>query len=170
MYIYYKWFVNYYLITVHYYSDIQYILCYTELNKLEHMDQTIENTKKEVFDLAKKLEANIEKDTGKAKIAYITFDDFTKPRKNYTETPPTAEDKDTIGIVSYAMTQILRKDSPIKNVVLDLSQNLGGAAPAAGFVISAFLGDAYLSIKDALTDASGTYEYKADSNFDREFD
>ena len=102
--------------------------------------------------------------------AYITFDDFTKPRKNYTETPPTAEDKDTIGIVSYAMTQILRKDSPIKKVVLDLSQNLGGAAPAAGFVISAFLGDAYLSIKDALTDASGTYEYKADSNFDREFD
>ena len=47
----------------------------TELNKLEHMDQTIENTKKEVFDLAKKVETTIQEGNGKVKIAYLTFDD-----------------------------------------------------------------------------------------------
>ncbi len=46
-----------------------------ELNKLEHMDQTIENTKKEVFELAGQVESNIEEGKGKVKIAYITFDD-----------------------------------------------------------------------------------------------
>ena len=102
--------------------------------------------------------------------AFITFDDFTTPRKNYSEEAPNAEDKDTIGIVSYAISQVLRENSPIKNVVLDLSLNLGGSAPAAGFVISAFLGDAHLSVKDSLTGACGTYAYKSDSNFDKEFD
>jgi hypothetical protein len=102
--------------------------------------------------------------------AFITFDHFSKPSKNYSEVAPTAEDTDTVGIVSYAMSQILRENSPIRNVVLDLSQNLGGAAPAAGFVISAFLGDAYLSVRDSLTGACGTYAYKSDSNFDRQFD
>ena len=102
--------------------------------------------------------------------AFITFDDFSKPRRNYSEEAPTVEDKDTVGIMCYAMAQILRENSPIKNVVLDLSLNLGGAAPAAGFVISSFLGDAYLSVRDSLTGACGTYAYKSDSNFDREFD
>ena len=102
--------------------------------------------------------------------AFITFDDFSKPAKNYAEEAATAEDKDTIGIVSYAISQILREKSPIKNVVLDLSLNLGGAAPAAGFVISTFLGDAHLSVRDSLTGACGTYAYKSDSNFDKEFD
>ena len=101
--------------------------------------------------------------------AFITFDDFSKPAKNYAEEAATAEDKDTIGIVSYAISQILREKSPIKNVVLDLSLNLGGAAPAAGFVISTFLGDAHLSVRDSLTGACGTYAYKSDSNFDKEF-
>lgn len=102
--------------------------------------------------------------------AFITFDDFSKPTKNYAEEAATVEDKDTIGIVSYAISQILREKSPIRNVVLDLSLNLGGAAPAAGFVISAFLGDAHLSVRDSLTGACGTYAYKSDSNFDKEFD
>lgn len=102
--------------------------------------------------------------------AFITFDGFTKPRRDYSSEAPTADDKDTIGIICYAMAQVLRENSPIKNVVLDLSLNLGGAAPAAGFVISSFLGDAYLSVRDSLTGACGTYAYKSDSNFDREFD
>ncbi len=102
--------------------------------------------------------------------AFITFDSFSKPRKNYSESAPTADDSDTIGIICYAMERILRENSPIRNVVLDLSLNLGGAAPAAGFVISSFLGDAYLSVRDSLTGACGTYAYKSDSNFDREFD
>ncbi len=102
--------------------------------------------------------------------AYITFDDFSKPSRNYPEEPATAEDRDTIGIISYSFSRILREDSPVENVVLDLSQNLGGAAPAAAYVLSAFLGDANLSVKDPLTNAMATYTYQADTNFDGKFD
>ena len=102
--------------------------------------------------------------------AYITFDDFSKPSRNYPEEPATAEDRDTIGIISYSFSRILREDSPVENVVLDLSQNLGGAAPAAAYVLSAFLGDANLSVKDPLTNAMATYIYQADTNFDGKFD
>ncbi|WP_029318796.1 S41 family peptidase [Butyrivibrio sp. AE3004] len=102
--------------------------------------------------------------------AYITFDGFEKPARNYPEEPATAEDTDTIGIISYSLSQILRKDSPVENVVLDLSQNLGGSAPAAAYVLSAFLGDANLSMRDSLTQASATYTYRADTNFDGKFD
>lgn len=102
--------------------------------------------------------------------AYITFDEFTTPTRNYPEEPATAEDQDTIGIISYSLSQILREGSPIKNVVLDLSQNKGGKAPAAAYVISAFLGDANLSLRDTLTNATATYTYRADTNFDGKFD
>ena len=102
--------------------------------------------------------------------AYITFDEFEKPSRNYPEEPATAEDRDTIGIISYSLSQILRQDSPIENVVLDLSQNKGGAAPAAAYVLSAFLGDANLGLKDTLTNATATYTYRADTNFDSAFD
>ena len=102
--------------------------------------------------------------------AYITFDEFSKPTRNYPAEPATAEDRDTIGIISYSISQILREDSPVENVVLDLSQNLGGAAPAAAYVLSAFLGDANLSLKDSLTNATATYTYRADTNFDGKFD
>ena len=102
--------------------------------------------------------------------AYITFDDFTAPTRNYPEEPATAKDRDTIGIISYSLSQILRKDSPVENVVLDLSQNKGGKAPAAAYVLSAFLGNANLSLRDTLTNATATYTYRADTNFDGEFD
>ena len=102
--------------------------------------------------------------------AYITFDGFAKPTRNYLEEPATAEDRDTIGIISYSLGQILREGSPVENVVLDLSQNLGGDAPAAAYVLSAFLGDANLSVRDPLTNAMATYTYRADTNFDGKFD
>lgn len=102
--------------------------------------------------------------------AYITFDEFEKPGRNYPEEPAAAEDRDTIGIISYSLGQILRENSPVENVVLDLSQNRGGAAPAAAYVLSAFLGDANLSVRDPLTNATATYTYRADTNFDGKFD
>ena len=102
--------------------------------------------------------------------AYITFDNFTKPTRNYKESPATAEDRDTIGIISYSIGQILREDSPVQNVVLDLSQNVGGAAPAAAYVLSAFLKDANLSVRDTMTHAMATYTYMADTNLDGTFD
>jgi hypothetical protein len=102
--------------------------------------------------------------------AYITFDSFSKPTRNYKESPATADDRDTIGVISYSIRQILREGSPVKNVVLDLSQNNGGAAPAAAYVLSAFLGDANLSVRDTMTHAMATYTYTADTNLDGTFD
>ena len=46
-----------------------------ELEKEKNIDQTIDNTKKEVFDLAKKVEEKIQSGKSNSKIAYITFDD-----------------------------------------------------------------------------------------------
>ena len=59
--------------------------------------------------------------------AFITFDDFiTIPQGvDYYQTPPTEAVTDTIGIMIYAYSQITRPDSPIENVVLDMSCNLG---------------------------------------------
>ena len=102
--------------------------------------------------------------------AYITFNGFSTPTRNYAEKPATKKDRDTIGIISYAFGQIMRKNSPVKNVVLDLSQNSGGKAAAAAYVLAAFLGDANLSLRDTLTNASATYVYNADTNFDGKSD
>ena len=43
---------------------------------------------------------------------------------------------DTIASVIKAHRQITRENSPIRNVVLDLSLNGGGDAPAAVFLLS----------------------------------
>lgn len=102
--------------------------------------------------------------------AYITFNDFSAPSRNYAEEPATEKDRDTVGIISYSLGRILRKNSPVKNVVLDLSQNGGGTATVAAYVLSAFLGDANFSVRDTLTNATGTYVYKADTNFDGKYD
>lgn len=47
----------------------------TELEKEKNIDQTINNTKTEVFNLAKKVEENIQNGKNTYKIAYLTFDD-----------------------------------------------------------------------------------------------
>ena len=46
-----------------------------ELEKEKDIDQTIDNSKKEVFELAKKAEENIQNGKTNYKIAYLTFDD-----------------------------------------------------------------------------------------------
>ncbi len=104
--------------------------------------------------------------------AYITFDHFEPIPEgvDYYETPPTKEATDTIGIMIYAYSQIMRKDSPIENVVLDLSNNSGGDADTAIFVISAFLGDGYGSLKNTMTGALSTGVYNVDVNLDGKFD
>ena len=78
--------------------------------------------------------------------AFITFDNFTVDiTKDYYTTAPTAEDTDTIGIIAYSVQQILRKGSPVKNVVLDLSCNTGGTVATAIYTLGAFLGKASIS-------------------------
>ena len=104
--------------------------------------------------------------------ACITFDSFTgiPDGVDYYETAPTAEAEDTIGIMLYAYSQIMREGSPVENVVLDLSCNTGGDVDAAVFTISAFLGEGYVSILDTLSGGMATGSYEIDLNLDGQFD
>ena len=104
--------------------------------------------------------------------AYITFDNFETipPETDYYETAPDSKATDTIGIMIYAYSQIMRKDSPVENVVLDLSNNTGGDADTAIFVLSSFLGDGYGSLKNTMTGALSTGVYNVDINLDGKFD
>jgi hypothetical protein len=104
--------------------------------------------------------------------AYITFDKFSSIPEgvDFYQTPPTSENTDTIGLMIYAYSQIMRENSPIENVVLDLSNNDGGDADTAIFVISAFLGTGFGSLKNTMTGALATAVYKVDINLDGKFD
>ena len=105
--------------------------------------------------------------------AYITFDTFTSDYagKAFYSSLKTGEiPDDTLGLIIYAHSRITREGSPIENVVLDLSNNTGGAVDAAVFVLGWFLGDAPFSVKNTATGATSTSVYRADVNLDRHFD
>ena len=102
--------------------------------------------------------------------AYITFDVFKFQFLDYYS--ENAEDHldNTAALMLYAYQQITRENSPIENVVLDLSNNGGGDADAAAFVIGAFLGDASISMMNPASGALVCENYKVDLNLDRQFD
>ena len=104
--------------------------------------------------------------------AYITFDHFEVPDESidYSSEPKEDELYDTIRLMQYSCDRIQRKDSPIENVVLDLSNNTGGYADAAAYVIASFLGRGEISVKDTLTGATSTTQYVIDTNRDGNFD
>ena len=109
--------------------------------------------------------------------AYVTFDEFQiipgpTGLQDYYELDESGEElpQDTFGLIVNAHRQITRENSPIKNVVLDLSCNGGGAAPAAAFTICWLLGDAHFSTSNTFTGSQSTASYRADVNLDREFD
>ena len=102
--------------------------------------------------------------------AFITFDEFQFAKRNYYQDPPTAEDTDNVALISTAVQQIIRPDSPIKNVVLDLSCNTGGEADGAVYTLAAFLGTAPVSVEDPISGALATNDYVCDTNFDKKFD
>ncbi|MBO4890728.1 MAG: hypothetical protein J5574_07025, partial [Lachnospiraceae bacterium] len=104
--------------------------------------------------------------------AYITFDTFDTIEKDrdYYSDPPTSDTKDTVGLCLYAFSQIKRKDSPIENVVLDLSNNTGGDSTTASFVLSMFLGKASICVKDVMTGAYSNESFSADADLDGDFD
>lgn len=105
--------------------------------------------------------------------AYVTFNGFVAnhPSSYYYDLDLSSEDciTDTISLVLYAHHQITRENSPVENVVLDLSLNGGGDADAAVFVISWFLGEAAVANVDTFTGAQVSGTYLADTNLDREF-
>ena len=106
--------------------------------------------------------------------AYITFDSFTllydDAREYYDLHKAGDPPEDTLGLITYAHEQITREGSPIENVVLDLSCNIGGTVDAAVFVLGWFLGDAQISVKDMTSGALSTAVYRADINLDGVFD
>jgi hypothetical protein len=104
--------------------------------------------------------------------AFITFDDFVYADIDYYggEKPEDYLMEDTVGLMLYSYDRITRKDSPIENVVLDLSNNGGGMADAAAFVIGTFLGDGSISMMNPLSGALVSENYKVDLNLDRKFD
>ena len=105
--------------------------------------------------------------------AYITFDDykrFFQPNEYYEMDPKDYPADDTIGLIIRAHAMITREDSPIENVVLDMSANLGGVDNASAFVVPWFLGVGASSMVDNMTGAMCTTTYRADVNLDRIFD
>jgi len=117
----------------------------------------------------------------KGDTAYITFDDFSFDRsRDYAKEPLTRKEKraiekdfassgiDTIGLIHYANEEI--QDNPrIKNVVIDLSCNTGGAVDAEIFVASWLLGQSSLAVRRNITDCQSATSYTADVNFDGKF-
>ncbi len=104
--------------------------------------------------------------------AYITFDQFAPIPEgtDYYESAPTEENTDTIGLMIYAYSRIMRENSPVENVVLDLACNTGGDSDTAVFTLAAFLGDGYASVTDTLSGALATGVYNVDINLDGRFD
>ncbi len=106
--------------------------------------------------------------------AYITFDGFDiygDPEALYSvEDPMDLPEEETIGLIMKAHALINREDSPIENVVLDLSANHGGINDAAVFTVAWFLGEASFGAKNTMTGAMGNSFYRADVNRDRVFD
>ncbi len=103
--------------------------------------------------------------------AFITFDSFTaNVSTDYYITAPNETAADTVGLMLYSFAQITREGSPVKNVVLDLSNNGGGSTQAAAFVIGMFLGEGSISVQNMLTGALVTENFRCDMNLDRAFD
>src|SRR5574344_428301 len=104
--------------------------------------------------------------------AIITFDEFkSSTTKDFYTTTATLDDYlNTLALIQYSNTQIRRENSPIKNVVLDLSNNGGGEIDAAIYLASWFLKKSIFNISNTLTKAQGDATYMADVNLDRKFD
>jgi hypothetical protein len=105
--------------------------------------------------------------------AFVTFDQFKAldGTEDYYTTAPTIEDaaKNTIALVGYSHKQILA-DSSIKNVVVDISCNLGGQASSLAYIASWMIGKATINLEAPLTGARSTVDYVADVNYDKAFD
>lgn len=102
--------------------------------------------------------------------AYVTFDHFMPAATDYYSAAPTSSATDTMGVIGYAQSRIFRSLSPVTNVVLDLSTNLGGDADAAIYTISWMLGLGRSHLKESFTGATSSNSYRCDTNFDRTFD
>ena len=102
--------------------------------------------------------------------AIITFDAFYVNKVDYYTEADLDNPQDTIELIAAAHRQIMRENSPIKNVVLDLSNNGGGTADAAAFIIAWLTGENPVALRNTLTGAQSVVAYEADVNLDKQFD
>ena len=112
--------------------------------------------------------------------AYITFDSFNTYAMDPTRYYNMVSDdgsidmtaleecymEDTLGLVIYANQMVNREGSPVKNIVIDLSANGGGAVDAAAYIAAWVLGDAQINTRNQATGAQYSYNYTADVDLD----
>ena len=98
--------------------------------------------------------------------AFVTFDNFTVKRKpaEYYEQENFDDPQDTIDLIIHANQMVRREGSPVRNIVLDLSENTGGESDAAIAVASWFTGEARFSLRDTMTGAETIASYRTDLN------
>lgn len=70
----------------------------------------------------------------------------------------------------YAHKQILAAGDTVKNVVMDLSCNTGGAADMAAMASAWFLGESVISLNNTFSGSEAMNAYRVDANLDRKFD
>ena len=103
--------------------------------------------------------------------AFITFDQFViDETKDYSSCTLENDPSDTVMLILYADQQIKRENSTIKNIVIDLSNNIGGEADAAAALVAWYLGAALFQVEDVLTGAISTATYSLDVNYDGKID
>lgn len=101
--------------------------------------------------------------------AFITFDEFTADPGQENLVPDEIP-QDTMELIAYAHRRITRQDTPVRNVVVDLTCNGGGAVDAAVYVAGWLLGTVQLDQDSSLTGAQASTKYRCDVNLDGRFD
>ena len=102
--------------------------------------------------------------------AYITFDSFVRDNeRKYRDIEPENNPNDTLELILYANQQIHRENSPIKYVVLDLTNNGGGMADTALYTLSWLLGSTRMTLLDTANGTESTVAYSFDGNRNGEF-
>lgn len=103
--------------------------------------------------------------------AFFTFDEFElKDGEKFYTTAPDDKATDSLGQMLYAHKQILAAGDTVKNVVMDLSCNTGGAADMAAMASAWFLGESVISLNNTFSGSEAMNAYRVDANLDRKFD
>lgn len=103
--------------------------------------------------------------------AFVVIDDLSLPSTSPYEVSADAlkDSTDALSTIAYAHKRITRADSPVRNVVLDLSCCTTGQKGAAVWATAWMLGTSNLATSDTLTSRLETMYYRADINLDHEF-
>ena len=98
-----------------------------------------------------------------------TFTDSERYYALNTDDKNEISSSDAVQQMLYADRQINRENSPIENVVMDLSLNHGGDVNSPACLLSWFLGEGYTSIANTFTGGLSIGKYRADVNRDHQF-